>query len=234
MPYDFDTIAARYDRMNHLMTAGLDRRWRRLAVRQLGGGSKRVLDVACGSGDMMVELSRQGHSPVGIDLSREMISVARQKVHFQLLQGDAMQMPFASGMFDAVTCAFGVRNFANLEGGLSEMLRVLKPGGMLVVLELSTPDSPLVRPFYSLYAERLIPLLGGLVAGNRQAYTYLPRSIRDFPKGEAFGRIVRKLDADCRERRLTFGVCRLYTITKRPPQGDLYAINPKTKMGNAL
>ncbi|MBP3763312.1 MAG: bifunctional demethylmenaquinone methyltransferase/2-methoxy-6-polyprenyl-1,4-benzoquinol methylase UbiE [Bacteroidales bacterium] len=215
MAYNFDKIAARYDRMNRLMTLGLDCRWRRRAVEGLGG---EVLDVACGTGDMSEALLRQGCRVTGVDLSEEMLSIARAKVpSVAFLRADAEQLPFPDAAFDAVTCAFGVRNFVHLEAGLAEMLRVLKPGGRLAVLELATPDSPLVRPLYHLYARRVIPPLGRLLAGNREAYAYLPASIERFPKGDAFLAILEKAGfgiRNPRQREFTFGVCRLYTATR--------------------
>ena len=208
MAYDFDKIARDYDRMNHLMTAGLDRRWRKSAVQGLHG---KVLDVACGTGDMAVELLRQGCSVTGVDLSKEMMAIAKQKapqVEYKL--ADAEHLPFEDATFDAVTCAFGVRNFVHLEQGLSEMLRVLKPGGRMVILELATPDSPRLRPFYNLYTRHIIPWLGQHLAGSRDAYTYLPRSIEHFPKGTDFIHIIENAGASATEIKFTFGVCRLY------------------------
>lgn len=212
MPYDFDTIAPTYDRLNRIMTLGLDRCWRRRSVRGLQGN---VLDVACGTGDMVVELQRQGCTVTGVDLSREMLDLARQKVSSAMFQlGDAEHLPFEDSSFDAVTCAFGVRNFVHLEQGLSEMLRVLKPGGHMIILELATPDSKFIRPFYIFYTRRIIPWLGKCVAGNREAYTYLPNSIARFPKGGAFAGIVEPLGGKTIERKFTFGVCRCYSIRK--------------------
>lgn len=213
MAYDFDKIARDYDRMNRLMTAGLDRRWRKSAVQGLHG---KVLDVACGTGDMAVELLRHGCSVTGVDLSKEMMAVAKQKApQAEYRLADAEHLPFEDASFDAVTCAFGVRNFVHLEQGLSEMLRVLKPGGRMVILELATPDSPLVRPFYNLYTRHIIPWLGQRLAGSREAYTYLPRSIELFPKGESFAKIVEELGSRVTERKLTFGVCRMYVVEKQ-------------------
>ena len=217
MAYDFDKIARDYDRMNHLMTAGLDRCWRKRAVQGLHG---KVLDVACGTGDMVVELLKRGCTVTGVDLSDEMLAIARRKTADwkpAYHKADAEHLPFADNAFDAVTCVFGVRNFVHLEQGLQEMLRVLKPGGTMAILEMATPDSPLLRPFYNLYTRHLIPRLGQRLAGSREAYTYLPRSIERFPKGEAFLTILRNSQfkvQNCRQRRLTFGVCRLYTATK--------------------
>lgn len=215
MAYDFDKIARDYDRMNHLMTAGLDRCWRKRAVQGLHGN---VLDVACGTGDMVMELLRQGCSVTGVDLSKEMMAIAKQKApQAEYRLADVERLPFGEASFDAVTCAFGVRNFVHLEQGLGEMLRVLKPGGRMVILELATPDSSLIRPFYNLYTRRIIPWLGQRLAGSREAYTYLPRSIERFPKGDAFLRLIQnsgfRIQESC-QRKLTFGVCRMYVINK--------------------
>lgn len=215
MAYDFDEIARDYDRMNHLMTAGLDRCWRKRAVQGLHG---KVLDVACGTGDMAVELLRQGCSVTGVDLSKEMLAIAKRKApQAEYRLADVERLPFGDASFDAVTCAFGVRNFVHLEQGLHEMLRVLKPGGRMVILELATPDSSLIRPFYNLYTRRIIPWLGQRLAGSREAYTYLPRSIERFPKGDAFLQLIQnsgfRIQESC-QRKLTFGVCRMYVINK--------------------
>ena len=215
MAYNFDTIARTYDRLNRLMTLGLDRCWRKRALRGVQGN---VLDVACGTGDMAVSLVERGCTVTGIDLSEEMLAIARQKAPMvTFMIADAEHLPFPDASFDAVTCAFGVRNFVHLEQGLNEMLRVLKTGGQLVILELATPDSPLVKPFYNLYTRRIIPWLGSRIAGNREAYTYLPASIERFPKGDAFLEKIRNSQfpiLNCRQRKLTFGVCRLYTASR--------------------
>lgn len=212
MAYNFDTIARTYDRLNRLMTLGLDRRWRKRALRGIQGI---VLDVACGTGDMAVSLVERGCTVTGVDISEEMLAIARQKAPIvTFMIADAEHLPFPDASFDAVTCAFGVRNFVHLEQGLSEMLRVLKPGGRMVILELATPDSPLVRPFYNLYTRHVIPWLGQRLAGSREAYTYLPRSIEHFPKGKDFLAILRRQGVRGTERKLTFGVCRLYTAVK--------------------
>ena len=227
MAYDFDKIARTYDRLNRLMTMGLDRCWRKRAVREFSilNSQFSVLDVACGTGDMVLELCKRGCTVTGVDLSEEMLNIARQKTasansQFSILNlqfGNAEALSFPDNTFDAVTCAFGVRNFVNLEQGLSEMLRVLKPGGRMVILELATPDNKLIIPFYNFYTKRIIPWLGSRIAGNREAYTYLPESIARFPKGDAFLKIIlnsRFSILNCHHRKLTFGVCRMYVINK--------------------
>ena len=213
MAYDFDKIARDYDRMNRLMTLGMDCRWRKRAVRGLKG---EVLDVACGTGDMVLELLKQGADVTGVDLSEEMLAIAKRKAESGKWKvADAEQLPFRDASFDAVTCAFGIRNFVHLEKGLGEMVRVLKPGGRMAILELATPDNPFIRFFYNIYTRRIIPWLGSRIAGNREAYTYLPSSIERFPKGTA---MVDKLKAaggrEVKQRKLTFGVCRLYILVK--------------------
>lgn len=215
MAYDFDKIARTYDRLNRVMTLGLDRCWRKHAVKGLHGN---VLDVACGTGDMVVELLKQGCIVTGVDLSEEMLAIAKVKAPTATYMiADAESLPFEDAAFDTVTCAFGVRNFVHLEQGLQEMLRVLKPGGRMVVLELATPDSAIVKPFYRFYTKHIIPWLGSRIAGNRGAYTYLPESIERFPKGDAFLEIIQHssfLIQHCEHWRLTFGVCRMYILEK--------------------
>lgn len=236
MAYDFNKIAENYDSLNHIMTFGLDRRWRRHAVSQLAyahtstlakqlSSKPTALDVACGTGDLSIELLKRGFSVTGIDLSEKMLEIARQKTSspdfqsssFNFQSANAEALPFPDASFGAVTCAFGVRNFAHLEQGLSEMLRVIKPGGRMVILELATPDSKLIRPFYNLYSKYIIPWLGSRIAGNREAYTYLPESISRFPKGKDFLSILQKpiyKIQNARQRKLFFGVCRLYVFEK--------------------
>ncbi|MBP5206085.1 MAG: bifunctional demethylmenaquinone methyltransferase/2-methoxy-6-polyprenyl-1,4-benzoquinol methylase UbiE, partial [Bacteroidales bacterium] len=225
----FDSIAGDYDSLNHLFSLNMDRRWRRKAVAEVmrDAAPRQILDVACGTGDLAVALAGaapKGGRVTGVDISKKMLALVGRKaakagVAFNIKTevADAEHLPYADGTFDAVTCAFGVRNFVHLEAGLREMLRVLKPGGKLVILELATPDSPLVKPFYRLYTRHIIPRLGHHLAGNREAYTYLPNSIERFPKGKAFiDRIPHSslLTPHSSERKLTFGVCRMYTMVK--------------------
>jgi len=231
MAYDFDKIATNYDRLNHIMTAGMDRLWRRRAAKEAIKTARRktvsatnalALDVACGTGDMAVELMKRGCSVTGIDLSEEMLAIARRKTaeanfhravfNFQLANAEAL--PFDDATFDAVTSAFGIRNFVHLDKGLAEMARVLKPGGRMVILELSTPDCALVRPFYNLYTRRIIPWLGSKIAANREAYTYLPNSIERFPKGEAMLQRLESAGLKAKQRKFFFGVCRMYICRK--------------------
>ena len=179
----FDRIAPVYDAMNRVMTAGLDRRWRKLAVREVVWPGDRVLDACCGTGDLAVEAERHGGRVVGLDFSERMLERARRKSGaIEWVQGDALALPFADGEFEAATVGFGVRNHADLEGGLREHARVLRPGGKLAVLEITRPRG-LLRPFFRLWFDVVVPFLGRVLPGG-EAYTYLPASVRRFPGPE--------------------------------------------------
>jgi demethylmenaquinone methyltransferase/2-methoxy-6-polyprenyl-1,4-benzoquinol methylase len=179
----FDRIAPVYDAMNRVMTAGLDRRWRRLAVREVVWPGDRVLDACCGTGDLAIEAERRGGRVVGLDFSERMLERARRKSGtIEWVQGDALALPFEDGEFDAVTVGFGVRNLADLEGGVREAARVLRPGGKIAVLEITRPRG-LLRPFFRLWFDVLVPLAGKILPGGT-AYTYLPASVRRFPDPE--------------------------------------------------
>jgi demethylmenaquinone methyltransferase / 2-methoxy-6-polyprenyl-1,4-benzoquinol methylase len=176
----FDRIAPVYDLMNRVMTVGLDRRWRKLAVREVVWPGDRVLDACCGTGDLAVEAERRGGRVVALDFSPRMLERARAKSGtIDWVQGDALALPFADNEFDAATVGFGVRNLADLEGGLRELARVLRPGGKLAVLEITRPRG-LLRPFFRLWFDVLVPLAGKVLPGGK-AYTYLPASVRRFP-----------------------------------------------------
>lgn len=220
----FDHIAPAYDRLNHLMSLGIDRSWRRTALKWLRPYRPAlVLDVATGTGDFAIQACRMlpSASLTGVDLSEGMMQVGRRKVEqaglaarIDFQREDCEALTFSDASFDAVTVAFGIRNFEHLDRGLREMCRVLRPGGHLVILELSTPDRPPMKQLYRIYS-RLIPLMGRLVSHDRSAYTYLPQSIRAFPQGEVMSESIRRAGfSDVRFRRLTFGVCTLYMATK--------------------
>ena len=179
----FDRIAPVYDLMNHTMTAGLDRRWRRTTARAVVRPGDRVLDACCGTGDLAIEAERRGGRVVGLDFSERMLERARGKSGtIDWVQGDALALPFADGEFDAATVGFGVRNLEDLERGLRELLRILRPGGRLAVLEITQPRG-LLRPFFRFWLDMLVPLAGKVLPGGK-AYTYLPASIRRFPGPE--------------------------------------------------
>jgi demethylmenaquinone methyltransferase/2-methoxy-6-polyprenyl-1,4-benzoquinol methylase len=180
----FDRIAPVYDVMNRVMTAGLDRRWRRIAVEQAVRTGDRVLDACCGTGDLAIAALRHGAGEVvGIDFSERMLERARRKEPaIEWLQGDVLALPFEDASFDAVTVGFGIRNVDDLEAGLRELRRVLRSGGRLAILELTTPRG-LLAPFYRVWFDRIVPLVGRVLPGGA-AYTYLPASVRRFPSPE--------------------------------------------------
>ncbi|MBO0870578.1 MAG: demethylmenaquinone methyltransferase [Micromonosporaceae bacterium] len=179
----FDVVARGYDRTNTVLSAGQDRWWRRQTRRALGlRAGERVLDVAAGTGVSTVELSRSGAYPVGVDISLGMLAAGRAcGREVALLAGDALALPFADGTFDAVTISFGLRNLHDTEAGLSELCRVTRPGGRLVVCEFSRPTWAPLRRVYQRYLMRALPVLAGRVASNPEAYRYLAESIRDWP-----------------------------------------------------
>jgi len=178
----FDRIARVYDLMNSLMTAGMHHRWRERAVDLAGAGpGSRALDVATGTGDLAVELARRGAEVAGLDFSEPMLELARAKAPgVEWVQGNALDLPYRDGEFDAVTVGFGARNFSDLGRGLREMARVAKPGGRVVVLEITTPQKPPLSWFFRVWFDRVVPVLGRLAA-DPQAYSYLPSSVRRFP-----------------------------------------------------
>ena len=220
----FDGIAPKYDLLNHLLSMGIDKSWRRKAMRELEGGRRgTVLDIACGTGDFSIEALRHGvERVVGADISENMLAVAREKAREKGLEdrlefryGDSENLDFEDGTFDAVTVAFGVRNFEHLERGLAEMCRVLRPGGKVVVLEFSTPERFPMKQLYRFYFKQILPRVGGLVSGDRKAYEYLPASVFAFPQGDRFLQIMRSCGyRNVAQRRLTFGIASLYTGEK--------------------
>ena len=223
----FDGIAPDYDRLNHLMSLGVDRSWRRRALRETVDAQRpqAVLDIACGTGDFSLAIARRMHPDsriTGLDLSEGMLAMMREKVakaglseRISCLQGDCEEMPFADGSFDVVTIAFGIRNFEHREAALREILRVLRPGGRLVILELSVPENKLLRWGYNLYFMHFVPWIGGLVSGDKAAYKYLPASVQRFPgRREWTATMARCGYADVRHRAFTFGLCRMYTGNK--------------------
>jgi demethylmenaquinone methyltransferase / 2-methoxy-6-polyprenyl-1,4-benzoquinol methylase len=210
----FDRIAPVYDLMNRVMTVGLDQRWRRLTVREVVAAGDRVLDGCCGTGDLAIAARKAGAlDVVGLDFSDPMLERARRKEPgIEWIQGDLLELPFDGGSFDAATVGFGVRNVADLERGLAELRRVLKPGGRIGILEITRPRGPL-RLFYRLWFDVLIPLAGKILPGGK-AYTYLPASVRRFPGPEALAKLMRAHGfADVTYRRLGGGIVALHTGT---------------------
>ncbi len=221
----FDRIAPRYDLLNHTLSLGIDRGWRRKLVHALERGAPGcVLDVATGTADLAIGIVRgiPGTEVTGVDLSPGMIEVGMQKVadrglteRVELQVADVAALPFAGGEFDAVTAAFGVRNFENIEGGLREMARVVRPGGMAAILEFSTPRGKIIPALYRFYFHRVLPVVGGWVSGDREAYRYLPLSVDGFPTPDAFVEMLRGAGfTDCHARALSGGIAYLYTGVK--------------------
>jgi demethylmenaquinone methyltransferase / 2-methoxy-6-polyprenyl-1,4-benzoquinol methylase len=225
----FDQIAFRYDFLNHFLSGGIDLYWRRRAIRELRyseaiSETPVILDVATGTADMPIMIARNmpGALITGVDISTGMLDIGRAKTsrshldhRITLQTGDSEALQFPDGQFDAVTVAFGVRNFENLEKGLREMLRVLKPGGRLVILEFSQPGTPGVRQLYELYTRLVACRIGRMVSSNRDAYRYLNDSVRAFPEGKTFLEILDTCGyKNTRQDRLTMGVSSLYTGSK--------------------
>lgn len=229
----FARIARRYDLLNHLLSANVDRRWRRLVAARVAahvnesgaradGEAARVLDVACGTGDLSLTISDAARSAevTGLDFCRPMLDVARRKADergrtIPFVEGDALALPFGEAVFDAVTIAFGLRNLASVERGLAELFRVTRPGGLVCVLEFSQPVVPVLRELFGFYFTRVLPRVGGMVSGSRGAYEYLPDSVSRFPdqlrlaemmRGAGFERVAYK--------NLTGGIAALHTGTR--------------------
>lgn len=221
----FDNIAPTYDVLNHRLSGDIDKRWRRKAIAQLAPfRPQKMLDIATGTGDFALLAARmlQPQQLIGADISEGMMAVGRQKVQRQGLEKiisfrreDCMQLSFADGSFDAVTAAFGIRNFKDLDTCLRELHRVLRPGGHLSIVELSAPVRPPMSWFFKIYSHTLLPLYARIVSKDKSAYRYLISSIEAFPQGEEMTQILRKAGFEqVTFRRLTFGVCTMYLATK--------------------
>jgi demethylmenaquinone methyltransferase / 2-methoxy-6-polyprenyl-1,4-benzoquinol methylase len=207
----FDRISPVYDAMNRVMTAGLDRRWRRLTAEAVVVPGDEVLDACCGTGDLALAAERAGGRVTGLDFSERMLERARRKsASVRWVRGDALALPFADGSFDAATVGFGIRNVDDLEAGLRELARVLRPGGRLGCLEITRPRG-LLRPFFRLWFDGLVPLAGKVLPGGA-AYTYLPASVRRFPGPEDLAELMRRAGfEDVRWRLLGGGIVALHT-----------------------
>ena len=217
----FDDIAVRYDFLNRFLSAGIDIRWRKKALQHLKSNTpKKLLDVATGTADVAIMAERilKTEQIIGIDISDGMLEIGRKKIHQSGLEskiilqnGDSEAIQFDDNTFDAVTVAFGVRNFQHLEKGLSEIRRVLKPSGKLVVLEFSKPTSPLIKFFYTIYMKIITPNLGKLFSKNKQAYAYLDESIKKFPEGNSFVSVMQQVGfRNNYSKKLSFGICSIY------------------------
>jgi demethylmenaquinone methyltransferase/2-methoxy-6-polyprenyl-1,4-benzoquinol methylase len=220
----FDSISHRYDFLNHLLSLNIDKVWRKKAIKLLKPFQpKTILDIATGTGDFAIAAKRLNpEKVVGVDLSEGMLEKGREKLKrkgldplIQLQKGDSENLPFEDDSFDAAIVAFGVRNFENLEKGLAEINRVLKPGGVFIVLEFSQPRKAPFKQLYFFYFDRILPLLGRAVSKDNRAYTYLPESVREFPDGDSFISFLEKSDFDkCRWLPQTFGIASIYEAQK--------------------
>ena len=221
----FDNIAPTYDKLNHRLSWDIDKGWRRKAIRQLQPfAPKTLLDIATGTGDFAILAAKmlKPEKLIGADISEGMMEIGRQKVKAEGLDSivsfekeDCLNLSYADGTFDAVTAAFGIRNFANLDKGLKEMQRVLKPGGHLSIVELTTPVSFPMKQLFRIYSHTVLPVYGRLISKDTSAYGYLTKTIEAFPQGERMMEILKKAGfAEASFKRLTFGICTMYFATK--------------------
>ncbi|WP_339791313.1 bifunctional demethylmenaquinone methyltransferase/2-methoxy-6-polyprenyl-1,4-benzoquinol methylase UbiE [uncultured Imperialibacter sp.] len=220
----FNNISRRYDFLNHFLSLGIDIVWRKKAVRELKEiKPKQILDIATGTGDFAIEaLSLKPDKVIGVDISEGMLAMGKKKIarmeledKVELQMGDSEKLLFDDNTFDAVIVAFGVRNFENLEKGLADMWRVLKPGGKVVVLEFSKPTRFPMKQLYSFYFKYILPIIGRMISKDRAAYTYLPESVKAFPDGVLFTNILDRVGFKktiCKPQ--TFGICSIYTGIK--------------------
>ncbi|HRW97241.1 MAG TPA: bifunctional demethylmenaquinone methyltransferase/2-methoxy-6-polyprenyl-1,4-benzoquinol methylase UbiE [Bacteroidales bacterium] len=216
----FNNIAHRYDFLNHFLSAGIDYSWRRKAIKLMGRKNpKTILDVATGTGDLAIEaLKINPEKIIGVDIAEDMLEFGRKKLTEKKLQdkitletGDSENLRFGDASFDAVMVAFGVRNFENLEKGLSEMFRVINQNGQVMILEFSKPKKFPVKQLYNFYFRFILPSLGKMISGDSSAYTYLPESVGKFPDGDAFLNILQKIGfKEVKQIKLTFGIASIY------------------------
>ncbi len=220
----FNNIAGNYDFLNHFLSMGIDKGWRKKAIAEINKiQPKLILDVATGTADLAIAaVATHAHSITGIDIANQMLDIGRKKIKERKLDGiitlqygDSEALPFSDGHFDAITCAYGVRNFEHLEAGLKEMNRVMRTGGKLAILEFSHPKKFPIKEVYKFYFRYILPTLGKLVSKHSRAYTYLPESVNAFPEGNVFCTMLERCGfKDAHARPLTFGITTLYTATK--------------------
>jgi demethylmenaquinone methyltransferase/2-methoxy-6-polyprenyl-1,4-benzoquinol methylase len=221
----FDTISREYDGLNRVISFGIDVKWRKKVVAIVGETHpENILDIATGTGDLAINLVKtEAKKIIGLDISEGMLEVGRQKINtkkldktIELVVGDSEDLPFNDNTFDAITVAFGVRNFENLEKGLSEILRVLKPKGIFVILETSVPVKTPFKQGYKLYTKYILPIIGRLFSRDKSAYSYLSESASVFPYGEALNNILLKIGfINVNNKPQTLGVATIYTASKR-------------------
>lgn len=220
----FDTISENYDGLNRVISFGIDVKWRKKVVSLVKNTSpQKILDVATGTGDLAIQLAKTGASEiVGLDISAGMLEVGKQKIEakklsntIHMVKADSENLPYDDNYFDAITVAFGVRNFENLEKGLTEIFRVLKPNGIFVVLETSVPTKTPFKQGYKFYSSKILPLIGRIFSKDKSAYSYLSESAAVFPYGETFNNILKKIGfINVDNQPQTFGVATIYTATK--------------------
>lgn len=222
----FDNVSPKYDFLNHLLSGGIDFWWRKKAISMLRAEKPQlILDIATGTGDLAVEAVKQlkPEKVIGVDISEGMLAVGREKMKklglenkIELQTGDSEKLQFENNTFDAVIVSFGVRNFENLEKGLTDMCRVTKSGGTCMVMEFSNPKAPVIKQLYNFYNATILPFIGRLVSNDSSAYSYLPESVKAFPEGENFLKVFEKAGfSQTKCIPLTFGVCSIY-IGKKP------------------
>ena len=221
----FDNISHRYDFLNRLLSAGIDVQWRNKVVNMVSETNPgTILDVATGTGDLAIALAKKNTQAkiTGFDLSAGMLEIGRKKIaekhlsnQIDMIQGDAENMPFQDNTFDAITVAFGVRNFETLEKGLKEIHRVLKPGGTFIILEFSMPEQFPMKQLYNFYFKNVLPVIGKTFSKDHRAYTYLPESVQAFPYGEKLNNILKSLNFVApKDKKLTFGIASIYKSSK--------------------
>lgn len=221
----FDHIAPTYDSLNHILSLSIDKLWRRRVVRTLKRlGAKNILDLATGTGDLAIAMARKidGSTICGVDLSPQMLEVARQKVakaalteRISLMEGNAEHLDIESNSLDAVTIAFGIRNFENKEACLSELCRIIRKDGHLVILEFSNPTNRFIGWLYRIYSHKILPWVGGLISKDRSAYEYLPLSVDGFPNPDKFSQMIEQAGFSVISRRSqSFGIAQIYTARK--------------------
>ncbi len=221
----FDAVSYNYDFLNRILTFGLDIGWRKKVVKIISlNNATTILDIATGTGDLAIMLSKiKDAKIIGLDISKGMLDVAKEKVakkqlnnKIELVLGDSEKLDFKDASFDAITVGFGVRNFENLDKGLKEILRVLKPNGVLVVLETSQPSKFPIKQFFKFYSKYVIPTIGGLFSKDKKAYSYLPESAAKFPYGKKFNNILLKNGFNtAKDKPVAFGISTIYTATKK-------------------